>query len=81
MNKNYRKIMFLAFGVSLFGLAGCPSTVDGIVNEITSECLSHGENCSSSYISENYGVSSLSCCTSGDVCQKQFSSSTVLTCN
>ena len=81
MNINYRKIMFLVLGVSSLGLVACTSAIDDVVNGITGECLSHGENCSTSYIQSEYGVSSLSCCTSGDVCQKQFSYSTQVTCN
>ena len=73
--------MFLVLGVSSLGLVACGSAVDGLVNEITGECLSHGENCSSSYIQSEYGVSSLGCCTSGDVCQKMYSYSTQVTCN
>jgi len=43
------------------------------------ECLSHGENCSSSYIDANYNGNRPPCCNSDDVCQQ--SPSGYLTCN
>ena len=81
MNKYYRKIMLLVLGAFSLGLVACTSAIDDVVNAVTGECLSHGENCSSSYIQSEYGVNSLGCCVSGDVCQNQFSYSTVPTCN
>lgn len=70
MNKTYKVFLLLSFIFTVSGVTSCGGG-DG-------ECLSHGENCSSSYIDENYGGKRPSCCKSGDSCQ---SSGYYLTCN
>ena len=45
------------------------------------DCLEYGENCSSQYLSDNYGTTDVSCCDASLSCEYMFSSSTVPTCN
>ena len=71
MKHIFHKIMLpVVFGLfSILGLAGCEG-----------ECLSHGENCSQSYIDANYGGVRPPCCNAGDYCQTS-PSGYYLTCN
>ena len=71
MNKIHRVLLLLAFIFAVSGVTSCGGG-DG-------ECLSHGENCSSSYIEENYGGDRPRCCNGQDQCQS--SPSGYLTCN
>ncbi len=70
MNKAYRVLLLLSFIFTISGATSCDG--DG-------ECLSHGENCSGSYIDANYGGNRPPCCNGGDSCQG--SASGYLTCN
>jgi len=75
-----KKKLLLIASVGLFSIVGAAFMV-GLTGCEGGECLVHGENCLSSYLETNYGTSSVPCCNAGDVCQNQFSYSTVPTCN
>ncbi len=72
MNKTYRVFLLLSFMFTVSGATSCGSG-DG-------ECLSHGENCSGSYIDDNYGGKRPPCCNGQDQCQES-PSGYYLTCN
>lgn len=71
MNRKFFLICIFSYFLCL-GLTACSDDDEG-------ECLAHGENCSQSYIDENYGGNRPPCCNSDDVCQE--SPSGYLTCN
>ncbi len=67
-----KQSMYLLMGLLiLLGISGCSDD---------DECLAHGENCSSTYIDNEYGGERPPCCNSGDSCSSSPSGS-YLTCN